>query len=60
MDGDSRWPDVTSRNSRCNREEALAALASPLEQVLGPAGYSSYLSLRERQLERLLLRVPQN
>jgi hypothetical protein len=46
--------------SQSEREEALAALASPLEQLLGPAGYSSYLSLRERQLERLLLRVPQN
>jgi hypothetical protein len=46
--------------SQGERQEALVALASPLEQLLGPAGYSAYVSLLERQLERLLLRAPQN
>jgi hypothetical protein len=46
--------------SQRERQEALSALSSPLEQLLGPAGYSSYVSLREGQLERLLLHPPQN
>src|SRR5688500_11056475 len=38
----------------------IVALSSALQQLPGPAGYSSYVSLREGQLDRSLLRPPQN
>lgn len=52
------WQSETP--SQRDRQEAIGAMATPLEQLLGAAGHSSYVSLLQRQLERLLLRAPQN